>query len=94
VKHNTVLEVAYQLLGQGIHLDEIKRFVDVGSTVDPKADTVPAPSNLDPTTVSTVPSPPIPASIPPMPLELPKRTAVLDLRDCDETFWARAFDAE
>ena len=94
VKHNTAVEFAYNLLRAGVHLDEIKRFVDANVTVDPAADTIPAPASVDPTTVSTVPSPPMPASMPPVPLTLPKRTAVIDLSGVEEEFWSRAVAAE
>lgn len=95
MKHNTAVAFAYDLLKAGVHLDEIKRFVDAASpSVDPAAETIPAPAAVDPTTVSTVPSPPIPASMPPVPLTLPKRTAVIDLSGVEEEFWSRAVAAE
>jgi hypothetical protein len=41
---NTHTLIAYHLLGQGVHLSEIKRFFDAAPpSVDPVADTWPAP---------------------------------------------------
>lgn len=72
MKGNTSVEFAYRMLGIGIHFNEIRRFVDAGRTIDPDADTKPALPSEDPSTISTIPSPP---SAPTTLFELPKRSA-------------------
>jgi hypothetical protein len=71
LKDSTSVEIAYRMLGIGIHFNEVRRFVDAQPTVDPAAETQPAPPDVDQSTVSTIPSPP---SAPTTLFELPKRS--------------------
>lgn len=98
---STAVEFAYQFLARGLHFREIQRFVDARSpSVDPTADTVPAPppsrdGSIDPDTTPT-PRLPTPDYVRhPETLPAPIATAriggaggpLLDFRGKSEEFW-------
>lgn len=70
MKHNTAVEVAYFFLATGIHLREIKRFLDVNPSSALGAGTIPAPSmvceTIDPSTSPTEPASPLATKILPI----------------------------
>jgi len=68
VKHNTAVDVAYFFLAKGVHLREIKRFVDANPSSALGVGTIPPPPSevremLDPSTSPTEPASPLATKI-------------------------------
>ena len=89
MKDNTAVAFAHLFLGKGVHLNEVQRFIDASPSVDPVADTVPAPppekdGSVDPDEVPTIPCPRPPQTLLPA-FEL--SPSAIDLRSAPEGFW-------
>lgn len=85
--NNTAVALAHIFLSKGIHLREIQRFIDANPSVDPAADTIPAPppsndGSVDPDALPTPKLPPKPT----LPRFAPA-ASLLDLSSHGEAFW-------